>query len=55
MQTRAPEGAPKRVRRPHFFFRLPLKGLYLCLLVLATRKRVNKLFQTYLIYQFIFS
>ena len=29
------------VCRPHFIYGLPLKGLFLCLLVLATRKRVH--------------
>ena len=40
---------PRKVCRLHFFLGLPLKGSLLCLLVLATRKWVNKFFQPYLV------
>lgn len=39
MQTKPLKG-PRKVCRPHYFG-LPLKGFVLCLLVHATRKRVN--------------
>ena len=37
------------VCRPHSFLGPPLKGLFLCLLVLATRKRVHILLDAHLI------
>ena len=42
------------VCRPHSFLGPPLKGLFLCLLVLATRKRVNILLDTHLVGYLIF-
>ena len=44
-----PLKGPRKVCRLHFFLGLPLKGSLLCLLVLATRKWVNKFFQPYLV------
>ena len=43
------------VCRPHFIHGPPLKGLFLCLLVLATRKRVYILFYANLVGYLIFS
>ena len=48
MQTKPLKGR-RKVCRPHSFFRRPLKGLLLCLLVHTTRKRVYKFFQLHLI------
>ena len=42
------------VCRPHSFLGPPLKGLFLCLLVLATRKRVHKLLDAHLVGYLIF-
>ena len=44
-----PLKGPRKVCRLHFFLVLSLKGFLLCVLVLATRKQVNKLFQSYLV------
>ena len=42
------------VCRPHSFLGPPLKGRFLCLLVLATRKRVNVLLDAHLVGYLIF-
>ena len=42
------------VCRPHSFLGLPLKGLSLCLLVHATRKRVHVLLDAHLVGYLIF-
>ena len=42
------------VCRPHSFLGPPLKGLFLCLLVLATRKRVHILLDAHLVGYLIF-
>lgn len=53
MRTKPLKG-PEKICRSHCFLGLPLKGFLLCLGILATRKRVNKLFQAHLIRYLIF-
>ena len=52
---RAPKGALKSLT-PHYHYRPPLKRpVFLCLGILATRKRVNVFFHRDLIHHFVFN